>query len=322
MTGIQSDEALASAEEILLDLEAKRCPLSQSIRKSMRLAQLVDDQRTLAWLTLESRGAAPGSTTFRKRFPGKIGEDALVHYIKIHTYDVSSELDQALSQRGVPSIKDKVSANSIESIETDSSLYLEGGDPVFTELLKSQKQRILSSVSNDVHEFVFEVSCKLAYASLPSSLFGLSQKRVDTWLEDEFPTVAQDLKTACERITTNDTEAYSQALLTCRRVLKTLADTFEPASKELHVGTDGEEHELRDHHVINRLVATAEKASLEKEEREYVKATIADLASRITSVYRRTDEGVHSTVTGPEVQRFLIDLYLMLSDFHTIVRQA
>lgn len=116
------------------------------------------------------------------------------------------------------------------------------------------------------------------------------------------------------RLAEGDSEALSQAALSCRRVLKAVADVVQPASAEPIIGLDGAEHDLADGAYVNRLVAFIQSSYPDTPGAVAV-AAVRDLAHRLSALNDLASRGVHSDrLTFFEARQCALLTYIVAGD--------
>jgi hypothetical protein len=125
--------------------------------------------------------------------------------------------------------------------------------------------------------------------------------------------VLAQFQAAYERSDKGDPEALSQALLSCRRIVKAIADVLYPATGETVKGADGKSREMTDDKYRNRLWQyVGEHAS--HSSRDLVLATVDELGRRLDLLDYRASRGVHATVDAADADQCILQTYLLMSD--------
>ena len=145
-------------------------------------------------------------------------------------------------------------------------------------------------------------------------IFEQNRRYVDMKLGVIVPKALEQFKTAQQRLSEENPEAGSQALLTCRRILESVADKLYPACEEPVIGSDGKERKLTRDKYINRLwqfVADRIKGSTTG---DLLLTQIDDLGHRIDRVYHLASKGVHGDVSKDEVTLCVMQTYLLIGE--------
>jgi hypothetical protein len=128
-------------------------------------------------------------------------------------------------------------------------------------------------------------------------------------LSDIAPQLADVLYSAFQRLEHLETsEDLAQASLTCRRILKYLADVVYPPRKELVEGRRVGDKEYR-----NRLWAYISDC-LSGREKELLLAELNDIGGRVEKLDALANKGIHDKVSLSEARRLLLGEVILLYD--------
>lgn len=129
-------------------------------------------------------------------------------------------------------------------------------------------------------------------------------------------TVAPDvlLKILSISLDEGNNETYAQSLVTCRRVLKSFADSIYPASKNSVKGVDGIERVLNEEKYIGRLWQYIYDNSGINTTTKMIKSQLDDLGNRVDHIYNLSNKGIHSEVDLFEANQCVIQTYLVIGD--------
>jgi hypothetical protein len=149
-----------------------------------------------------------------------------------------------------------------------------------------------------------------------SDIFEAHRAYVDARLQVVAPTAFEQLSSAYARRATDDTEARAQALMSCRRALKSVADALYPATGETVTGADGKKREMKDDRFVSRLLQfVGDRASaLGTAQRSVLSAQIGLLGKKLDGLKDLTSKGVHASATDAEVDHCIIQTYLTIGD--------
>jgi hypothetical protein len=103
-----------------------------------------------------------------------------------------------------------------------------------------------------------------------------------------------------ERLGTNEDEAISQAMSTCRRLIDAVADDVFPARDEPY-DLNGQKRDVKQNNVLNRINAYLHSVGVTGGRATRLRRSLED-------IYGRVSKGVHDDVNGHEAR------YLFLTD--------
>lgn len=175
-------------------------------------------------------------------------------------------------------------------------------------------RRVMGRVRNDTFDYLMRCEATLRLAATGGRIFDRHRTRVDQHLRSVAPDVLDKLNAALERSTsTEDPEARSHALTSCRRVLVAVADHVFPAQSAPYVGKDGTTHKVGVEEYRNRLVAAVERSDTTTHGSALV-PTIEDFAARLGRLDKLTSKGVHAEPTAAEVDFGVINTYMIAGE--------
>ena len=150
---------------------------------------------------------------------------------------------------------------------------------------------------------------KLAFTEATKTSFDYLKEEVDDKLLDLNPEIAEKLMIVFKSVSKDNSEEWSQALASCRRIVEKLADElFLPIKEEV------KGRKLGQTQYINRLWAFMDKAIESKSNKEVAKVHVDLLGIYIQSNHKLTNKGVHTDVTKLEAVKTVFHIYLMLAD--------
>lgn len=132
-------------------------------------------------------------------------------------------------------------------------------------------------------------------------------------LSDIAPQIPDMLYSAFQRFEHLETsEELAQASLSCRRILKDLADVLYPPRKELVEGRKVTDKEYR-----NRLWAYISDC-LSGRDKELLLSELDDIGRRVDKIDALANKGIHDKVSLSEVRRLLLGEVILLYDLLTL----
>lgn len=129
------------------------------------------------------------------------------------------------------------------------------------------------------------------------------------------PDTADELRASEQRLLEATPPALSQALVSCRRVLKALADAVYPSSDDGSVaGIDGKKRPLGDDQYVNRLLQFAIERTGSKTTKDVLQSGLDALRRRLAAVNAAAAKGVHGAITLEEAQACFTQTYLLAAE--------
>lgn len=322
-------EASELSAEILADMELGRVPNQQILLKCRRLARLVDDEYGKKWLDLEIQGyniEVPGVTYEEKLFFFAYFDrelDTQKHTGHVHPFaTLEQETETAKLELAASRVPTSIHASNSHAIIPDSatsavSAVLYRLTQVRTTI--TQRQVIIGKVMGLAHSFALKWYNELHYSDIAQSIFERRRLEVDTKLKDLCPKALEQFVAAYERLRSGAEEDWSQALISCRRILKSFADSVFPPRTEPYVGKDGKQHDVSDEKYFNRLLAFVDQNTKSPTFGEVMCTQVDYLCKALEAVHNETQKGVHADVTRREADSTVLLTYLLLADLLDLV---
>ncbi|BDZ69750.1 hypothetical protein [Methanobacterium petrolearium] len=310
-----NDKILELIQEAFDDLENPEVPLSSVIRKTIRIANLINDEEAKKWLqlnlnTVKIDATKKPETIIEKYKISPIEADKYLTERIIHDYDSETlELknEKELITLGIPGIENIIKVHN-KLAKKNFRLELK------MHFITDEFSSILLKNRNRIHEFLTNTERKLIYDQINFKIFDNNRKYVDSKLSLIAPDALNKFITAYKRINEKDIESRSQALLSCRRILKSVADNIYPPHEEFIKGTDGKERKLTDDKYINRILQFVTENSKGSAEKGLSIAEIEYLGNKLNKIDDLASKGVHSDVSEFEVNQCVIQTYLVIGD--------
>lgn len=335
-----SEHILSQAREAIHGIETNSLPLSAIIRKCIRIARLRNDFVNLLWLEreiIDSTNKFENERIISEIKPHLVKEQ-LDHFNKIFVEmwmkeRPALEFDHNLQ----PKKTENIIVFGIGEIEIELDRWLDtynnaqtpqGMHPFDTAYYDDQNFRlrmnaqvwishyksILERIRNRVYDFLSQTEKQILYGQLYSDAFEQNRQYVELRLGQLCPEALSKFVAAFRRSKENDPESWAQALTSCRRLLKDLADTFYPATNESVVGADGKTRVMANEEYKNRLWQFVYEQLGHSTSSDLLLESVQDLGNRIDRLYDLTSKGVHADVSDFEVNQCLIQAYILIGD--------
>lgn len=338
MQGSQSvsERVLALLDGAFEKLATADVPLSEAIAQATRIARLRNDFENLQWLEMEQRtlDSKPAWEEVFDEFAGHFSAGDLQQqrtvltrrYLAERTTEVPDGLDSDKS-------KEITFARSVRDIEANMGTVAEmtevGELPagmgvqafnekqkvaVFAARTKKASTEVLNRIERRVRAFLGETEKQVMFGQINADIFERNRRFVDEQLASIAPKALEQILSAYRRAEEGSAEGRSQALLSCRRALKSMADLLCPPTAEAAVGEEGEQHALTEDKWLNRLVEFVKVEVPKSTSGELVQTQIEELARRFRGLGEASSRGVHADVSEFELNQAVIQTYLTIGD--------
>ncbi|WP_157358676.1 hypothetical protein [Amycolatopsis sp. ATCC 39116] len=304
----RQDEALRLAEELLADVELSRVPVSKSVLKAMRLARLVRDYEAQEWLNFEISGVPSTDKgtewmTRAGRWSDRSeGKGYWLSLLALESHKESTELAISAMSNGNLS-GDMVVIASRERMKNITQ----------SANTAAMIGRVLAQVESHVYDFASRTYYELMFSELQASLFEDARTAIDGRLSPLAGEALKKIDSIAERLRDGESEAVSQAMLTCRRLIDGVADAVLPPSDQPFKIGD-QELAVKQGNVLNRINAYV-----------YARGVVGGRAARIRraigDIYARVSTGVHKDVDEHEARYLFLSVYVLLGEILTLPQQ-
>jgi hypothetical protein len=327
-------EALALSDEILRNLELSEIPLANVALKTSRLARLLNDLSHQKIMEYEASGypTTPGgvpSEAFQlavqagREFQQK---DAKTEEVKSYIFRTSIEaLEQDVQSFEVALAAARDPDVSISSANPHQHVYNPSGNHQERRALRttaaSARER-LSSRRSFIYSYVLKRHHELKFSGIADDIFSRIRETVDTSIGAKVPEAAQMLTAVYDNLQSDNSEDWSNAVHSCRRILQALADAIYPAAEDKTAQINGKPKtvKLGADNYVNRLVAFLEERTDSERFQEIVGSHLGFMGERLDSVFRAAQKGSHSTIVSQaEADRYVVYTYLIVGDILTLL---
>lgn len=333
------DRMLDLVHEAMGEFDKPEYKLSNVVRKAIRIARLRNDYENLWWLEeemIESRERKARERIESEILPHYSADDfeearrnvlrAYFSERSVRTLEDGNIVDgDKICDLAVPSIEDQIKSLTEDAKEQVPPPGMHTLDLYYAEQRYSNLRAhmrftageyavVLRRIENRVHEFLSTTEKQLVYGQINADIFERNRRYVDARLQAVTPDALAKLVSVYRRLGEGDEEARSQALLSCRRILKSLADSLYPVPTQPVRGPDGRERALTEEKYINRLWQFVYERVKGKTAGDLLLAQVTDMGGRIDRLYDLSSKGVHADTTEFEVNQAMIQTYLLIGD--------
>jgi hypothetical protein len=308
------EEALRLAEELLGDIELNRLRAIDVVRKTSRLARLLDDAAAGSWLAYESGGypiplddESSGAVARSHRETGKDDEGRQLYSTQIVS-EIEQEIDGTLAQIAVAAGGGTSHADVALLVERDRTATLSALRNHATE-----RRGLLDRIIGALYVYVSDRYQELRFGASVEGAFEVVRSRVDAEIADLVPEGLGMISAAFEGAASNNPEHWANAASTCRRLLKAAADRLRPAGQPIELES-GKKIAMGPGNYVNRLVAWVNEQATSATAARVIAADLDYLGNRLDAVDAAGQKGAHDLVDRFDASRFITGTYLVLGD--------
>ncbi|MGX5587125.1 AbiTii domain-containing protein [Bacillus thuringiensis] len=326
----RNKEALDLSEEILRNFELREIPTQNIVLKCLRLARLIHDFDSVEWLKQEANGferteegyianaawsaaAKSGRRYFIDDPKGDPEKPERVERAFTQTIAVmEAAVDAAKARMGVAYDRNV----SISSQSTFLPPIPQGNANernAIANIIRDNTEKI-ETVKSKLYEFVLNVNYELKFGDITEDIFTRKRKSVDTTLKDICPEAIQKFISVYENLKSDNDEDWANAVHTCRRIIKDVADSLYPPSNEPIQLPGGKTRKIGEDQYINRLIQYIDSKSTSEKFSAIVGSHLKFIGERLDGVHEAANKGTHAEVTLDEAERYIIYTYLVIGD--------
>lgn len=306
----ESQHILELSRELLDDIELDRLPSDKLLLKVNRLARLSGTEEIRGWLDYEMRG-------YNSR------DDLSLRYMSItgRWTDFDNKKGYygslAVHEQSIETLKARIDATKINNIEGDwahrvssdtRNLHATLGNQIG--LLVGVRSRVLGLM----HTFISGIYYEKQLADLAETTFESYKLTVDALIAEKAGAVLNKIPSVVLRLQEGDSEAISQALATCRRILESFADaifpptdgTFELGGNHLSLGASKHQNRLNVY-VAQRTASSSRRTRLRQ---------------NLSNLFDRVSTGVHAEVNAEEALSLFLNIYLFLGEISSLKHEV
>lgn len=320
-------EALMLADQALKELELSESPLTSIALKASRIARITGDldmQQIMLYeaggYPFEPTGVSPEIWELAKKANRIIREkkgDDIKEYAKLKSIErleseiqaarerlrVSQDADVQISSSNPNQYISPISGNSIERYKIAETI--------------SETSQLIGQRRAFIYNYLSNVYYELKYSVVTDDSFNRIRNIVDNNIAHLVPKSLQKFTAIYENLESDNSEDWSNAVHSCRRVLQDLADVLYPACADVTKKINGKERSISmgQDAYINRLIAYVEESSDSKRFEEIVGSHMKFLGERLDAVFQAAQKGSHAEiVTQTEADRYVVYTYMIVGD--------
>lgn len=322
----KNEEVLKLAEEILRNIELNEIPLQNVALKCIRLGRLTNNQSAINLFQYELSGYPQDEKGFvlaeafnlsryvNRVFSQKDKFGVSKEFIFSETVaELEIEAETAKEQMKVASDRDI----SIASSNPDQYVMSPLGNTFERAGLRqviTEKYKKLNKLKSGYYNYALGVYYELRFGDIVEDIFEKRRQSVSKYLSEKLPETLKKLVSVYENLRSKNDEDWANAVHSCRRVLKDIADLFYPADNlEIDIG-GGKKIKLDEEKYIARLKQYIKNKGESERFNEIVGSHLDYMGDRIDAIYDASTKGSHANVKREEAERYMIYTYLLISD--------
>ena len=281
-------EALQLAEDILKNIELSEIPLSNICLKVARLARLSNDLENIELLSSWSSTCASTEA-----------------YLEAAKLQLSSAGDKPVS---------------ISSSNPSQHVFSPPGNMGERVGLRNgieKAQGNLQENSSKVYKYVLNIYFQKKFSGISQEIFESTRTMVDNKLKELIPESVKKFISIYENLISDNVEDWSNAVHSCRKLLKDVADKLFPPNPDglKVIEREGKEIKVGDNNYVNRLICYIQDKSGSNTFKSVIGTNLQYTIERMDAISDAIQKGSHTDIKSRyEAERFVIYTYLLLGD--------
>ena len=325
------DEALELSDEIIRNIELSEISLSNIALRTARLARLTNDFNMSRIMELEISGYSNESTGLVPKDQWKIGMDANRQYqaedkrLLIYPESIEQlEGEVRFNQTALEVARDAdisfSSANPRQSPRTYTGNWKERTEIRERSALVSKR---IASRRSLIYQYVLKKYLELRFSNIADDIFANIREKVDKNIGKLVPDSVTRFNAVYENLSSENTENWSNAVHSCRRILKDLANAVYPPSEDKQKTINGQEITIKlgEKQYINRILEFITEASDSQSYQNVVGSQLKFIDDRLKGLLNASHKGTHTTIVSKEnANRIVVYTYLLIGDILSLVK--
>lgn len=325
-----SKESLLLAEEILKNIELQELPLSSIVLRCARLARITQNQEAIDLFRYELAGypkneenlvyadafslARKANRTFfeKDKVTSKNQEFMFVESAS----QLENELQTAQEQMKVS----QDGSISIHSSNPNQWIQNPAGNTAERQSLRQsiiEKSGKIDKLKWAYYNYVLGVLYELKFKKIKEDIFQKKKLLSDKALSEFLPASFEKFVSVYQNLESENPEDWANAVHSCRRILKDVADfLYPPSDKEITIEEGVEKRKLKlnkENYIIRIKQFIKEKSSSETFSRIFW-SHLEFIGDRIDSIYKSSTKWSHDRVERSEAESYVVYTYMLIAD--------
>lgn len=312
-------ECISLVTDIIDDFELSRLPIGKILLKCQRLCRLLNDDfgRKLFFYETtgyEHEGGLPQEMAEIARFAGR----ATTNEKGEETFWIAS----------IPTLESAIESNKIRlSTASDPDISISSANPnqilippigntlerrdVTNQI--TQNEALVQKILGNLYQYIISIYYKLKYEGLIDDIFSQNIEEMTHKIGSTCPELLKKVDSISSNLTSENPEDWANAVHSCRRMLKDLANVLYPPQESIK--KEGKTIKLGEENYINRLVQYIDGCLTEgKTFRDVIITDLESIGKRLDAIYEATNKGTHADVSNDESKRYVMHTYFLISD--------
>ena len=318
----KQQEALELSKQIINSLELNNSSLQDLLFKALRVCRLINDESGIKLFTFETCG-------YERDKEGNLTQKSWGSIDKIGRYfyrENQGERKRYAEVRLVGELSDEIKIlNERMKVASDPQNYGANMTPHMITLAKNVNERssitkqishnnnFINTIKGFLYNYILNIYNALIYGEITQTVFDKMRETVDNQIATYCPENTKKFLSVYENLQSTNSEDWANAVHTCRRIIKELANNLYPAQKE-EIEHKGKKIKIGDGQYINRLMLYIESRESSNTYKHIVGNSLEYIGNSIDSITEGLNKGTHDKYTKMDAERIVIYTYMLIGD--------
>lgn len=321
----KKERILESCSKVLEGIEDGNLSGNAAVLLCKKIARLSDDDEGSKWLSFETSGYPRDKEGHIEHHAWLIGANHGRKYIlkgaEFIFTEIIDEIETTIeaSKTAINNFQTSGVSFSGENSLLTSRSFTTNVHNSTVEFVKTSKDmsRKKSILINEYYNYALKKEIEIRFGDINEKIFEKYQDRVNLYISKLDKDIHEKLKSINSAVERNDLEANSQALTSCRKIFKLLAnDLFQkilPNYEEKTFKTkSGIEIDISGEHTRNKLSAVIETMTKKANKNTLVGSNILYLVDLLDNIENLQSNGVHNDINREAAENCIIQTYVAL----------
>jgi len=322
----QTEDSLTLSEEIIKNIELQEISLSNIVLRCARLARITRNQQAMDLFKYELTGYPKDDKGYiladafqlakyaNRSFRQKDQNSIIQEYMFTETVsEIENELLAARDQMKVAFDRNI----SISSANPNQFVIPPTGNVTERSLLRqiiSKNSKKLDQLKTAYYNYVLGVYYEIKFKNIIDDIFQKRKIILDKTLSKNLPETFKKLVSAYDNLKSENYEDWANAVHSCRRVIKDIADFLYPSTDEEIKVESNNKIKLNDKNYIARLKQFIKEKSNSKSFAMVIGSNLDFIGNRIDTIHKATTKGSHTKVEKKEAESYVMYTYMLMGD--------
>jgi len=307
-----SKEAVVLAEQALRELELSEASLSSIALKASRIARITGDFEMQSIMLYEV-GGYPSE-------PSGLDKDVW------NAADRAGRVYRKKEENG-----EEKSYAKLDSIESMESIVLANKELLKCAQYPVERTKASNAITNTakvigkrrsfIYKYLSDIYYELRYSLTTGDSFSRIRSNVDSNIAELIPNSLKKFTAIYDNLESENSEDWSNAVHSCRRVLQDLADALYPSREDIKKKINGKDRTIKlgPDAYINRLIAYVEEHADSARFQDIVGSHMGFLGERLDSIFQAAQKGSHAEIVArSEADRYVVYTYMVVGDLMSL----